>query len=130
LWWARKAPKEQRTEQRSKSNNRFSLEELWVPQGTTVENEEAQYEEYFEVTSRFNQLIVQASSGDNVLTQENHEAAMQMHLEIETRQATVDGEQVDLVDLRTKSGGNCVSSSEGVCQCLITSILRQWNYDL
>jgi len=32
-----------------------------------------------------------------------------------------------LTDLCTKAGGSCASSFAGVCQCLVVSILKQWN---
>ena len=106
-------------------------EELWVPQDTIAERETEQYEEVFPPTARFNTMIVQsASEGSNILTQAKLEEAMRMHQEIQTRQATVEGENFDLVELCAPSGGTCASAMGGVCQCLITSILRQWNYNL
>jgi hypothetical protein len=56
--------------------------------------------------------------------------SMLMHSEIATKQAKLDGIDYGLLQLCVKSGGTCVSSTEGACQCLMTSILRQWNYDL
>ena len=108
-------------------------EELWVPQNTQAEKETINYEEYFGSTTRFNTMIVQASvKQENVLTKERLVEAMQMHQEIETNQAVVDGVTFTLTDLCAKSGGSCVSgpSAGGICQCLISSILRQWNYNL
>lgn len=107
-------------------------EELWVPQGTQAEKETEQFESYFPTTSRFNQIIVQAANvGDSVLTREALEDAMKMHMEIETRAATVKDEEYTLTDICTKTGGTCVDESAGkVCKCFITSILRQWNYNL
>ncbi len=104
---------------------------LWVPQGTTAQAETEMYESYFSTSSRFNTAIVQTNQdGGNVLTKESLVEAMQLHKEIATSVATIDGAEYTLVDLCTKAGGACVSSTEGVCQCLITSILKQWNYDL
>ena len=106
-------------------------EELWVPQDTTADAEKERFLEVFPPTARFNTMIVQTSTkGGNILAQESLEEAMRMHQEIETRQAAVEGENYDLVDLCTRTGGSCASSMSGVCQCFITSILRQWNYNL
>lgn len=100
-----------------------------------AETETRNYQEYFGSSSRFNTIIVQADSmgGENVLTKERLEDALKMHLEIERREANVDGTDYSFLDLCTRSGGSCVSTAtrlDGVCQCLVTSILRQWNYDL
>jgi hypothetical protein len=110
-------------------------EELWVhvPQDTIAEKETINYEQYFGATTRFNTMIVQASvAQENVLTKERLVEAMQMHEEIETNQAVVDSVTYTLTDLCAKSGGSCVSgpSAGGICQCLVSSILRQWNYNL
>eukprot|EP00557_Chaetoceros_sp_GSL56_P006937 CAMPEP_0176499398 /NCGR_PEP_ID=MMETSP0200_2-20121128/12903_1 /TAXON_ID=947934 /ORGANISM="Chaetoceros sp., Strain GSL56" /LENGTH=920 /DNA_ID=CAMNT_0017897809 /DNA_START=84 /DNA_END=2846 /DNA_ORIENTATION=- len=105
-------------------------EKLWVPQDTIAEIETRIYESYFGSSSRFNTIIIQADTArDNVLTRERLEAAIKMHLEIETNKATVEGDDYTLLDLCT-SGGSCVSRFDGVCRCLVSSILRQWNYDL
>ena len=90
------------------------------------------YEEHFASTARFNTMIVQsAQDGTNVLTKEHLMAALQMHQEIETRVATVEGQNYTLTDLCVKAGGSCASSSfEGICQCLVSSILRQWDYSV
>lgn len=108
-------------------------EKLWVPQGTEAQDEQEQYDSFFGSTSRVNQIIVQpanaADNNNNVLTKDLLVAAMKMHQEIATR--STDDKKYTLVDLCTKAGGNCASGSvEGVCQCLLTSVLRQWNYDL
>jgi len=55
---------------------------------------------------------------------------MKMHRAIETGKSTTDGVDYDLPALCTKGGGTCASALTGVCQCRISSILRQWNYDL
>jgi Niemann-Pick C1 protein len=106
-------------------------EELFVPQNTIAEKETEMYQELFPSTSRFNQLLVQADSeSSNVLSMERLEEAMKMHKEIETNKSSVDDIEYDLLDLCTKAGGSCASSFDGVCSCLVTSILKQWNYDL
>eukprot|EP00549_Striatella_unipunctata_P000485 CAMPEP_0118715154 /NCGR_PEP_ID=MMETSP0800-20121206/26691_1 /TAXON_ID=210618 ORGANISM="Striatella unipunctata, Strain CCMP2910" /NCGR_SAMPLE_ID=MMETSP0800 /ASSEMBLY_ACC=CAM_ASM_000638 /LENGTH=902 /DNA_ID=CAMNT_0006621239 /DNA_START=79 /DNA_END=2787 /DNA_ORIENTATION=- len=105
-------------------------EKLWVPQDTTAEQETEDYQSYFASTSRFNTMLISPASGDNILTKGNLEEAMKMHLAIETGVANVDGIDYALADLCTKSGGTCASKFDGVCQCLVSSILRQWNYDL
>lgn len=105
-------------------------DKLWVPQGTIAEVETQDYERFFGSSSRFNTIIVQAENkGDNVLTKQRLEDALKMHFEIETQKATVEGKDYSLLDLCTK-GGSCASRFDGVCQCLVTSILRQWNYDV
>mmetsp|Transcript_11956 Transcript_11956/g.16966 ORF Transcript_11956/g.16966 Transcript_11956/m.16966 type:complete len:911 (-) Transcript_11956:60-2792(-) len=106
-------------------------EELWVPQGTTAEEETIRYQQYFASSTRFNNVLVQSKdAGGNVLTKETLEDAMQMHMKIASEIATVDDEDYDLVDLCVKGSAECVSRNDGECQCVITSILRQWNYDL
>jgi len=106
-------------------------EELWVPQGTTAEEETNQYEQYFESNNRVNTVLIQSSdAGGNILTKENLEEAMKMHEKIASEIATVDDEDYVLVDLCVKGGETCKTEYDGECQCLITSILGQWNYDL
>lgn len=104
-------------------------EELWVPQNTIAEAETEMYDEYFPSTSRFEQVIVQPRSGDNVLTKDSLLDAMAMHEEIATKNVTVDGEFYNLPSICTKAGGTCVQPVGEVCTCLISSILKQWNYD-
>ena len=115
---------------RFKTENRG--DELWVPQGTTAEEETNQYEIYFASTSRFNNLILQgkASTSNNVLSKDALLDALRLHKAIATGVSTVDGEDYTLPDLCTRAGGSCISESTGVCQCFILSIFRQWNYDL
>lgn len=106
-------------------------EKLWVPQDTTAELETEMYDEHFPSSSRFNSIIVQAATdGENVLTKTNLEEAMKMHKEIETMESTYENETRDFLDLCTKAGGTCLSSFDGVCGCLVSSILKQWNYDM
>jgi Niemann-Pick C1 protein len=105
---------------------------LWVPQDTLGAQETAMYQSYFGSNARINTMIVQNKQlGENVLTKELLVSAMEMSGVITTEQTTVEGESYDFVDLCVKAGGSCADfSTEGVCQCLITSILKQWNYDL
>ena len=108
-------------------------EKLWVPQGTLAEKETDMYNEYFPRTSRFNSIIVQSIDKDNtnILTKDLLIEAMKMHTSIESGISTTDKTPYTLVDLCTKNGGSCVNSgTEGICQCHVTSILREWNYDL
>jgi Niemann-Pick C1 protein len=106
-------------------------EELWVPQDTTAEAETMQFEALYPRNSRFNTLLLQgSSSGGNVLTQDLLVEMMRVHDAIATGVATVEGAAFMLTDLCTQSGGSCDSSRAGVCQCLLTSVLRQWNFDL
>lgn len=108
----------------------FCLEKLWVPQDTIAEEETEMYEEHFPSTARFNQLIVQSASSDNVLTKEHLEEALVMHHNIETGSITVDGKNYTLEDICVQAGGSCVSGYTGICSCLVTSIFKQWNYDI
>mmetsp|Transcript_23737 Transcript_23737/g.67064 ORF Transcript_23737/g.67064 Transcript_23737/m.67064 type:complete len:923 (-) Transcript_23737:74-2842(-) len=115
-------------------------EELWVPQDTTAEEETSLYESYFASTTRFNSIIVQAKGSDNVLTKEALSNAMKMHNFIETEVVVVDDGDANhkegddnkytLTEVCVPAGGACASRFDGVCNCLITSILGQWNYDL
>eukprot|EP00977_Amphora_coffeiformis_P018261 scaffold6349_cov167-Amphora_coffeaeformis.AAC.5 len=106
-------------------------EELWIPQDTTAEAENAQFERLYPPTARFNTMILQASTaGGNVLIKNILVDMMKVHRSIEGGVSTYEGETNTLVTLCSKSGGSCVSSNEGICQCLMTSILRQWNFDL
>jgi len=110
-------------------------EKLWVPQNTEAQDEKDQYDSFFGSTSRVNQIIVQASDNDNdndnVLTKELLVTTMKMHIDIASRSSTVDDVEYILVDLCAKAGGSCANGSvEGVCQCLVTSVLSRWNFDL
>jgi len=81
--------------------------------------------------SRLEQIYVEAADGEeNVLTKDRLIEAMQMHLDIETGTSTTNGESYNLIDLCTTGGNTCASSSSDICQCRITSILRQWDYSL
>ncbi len=96
------------------------------------------FQEYFQSSSRFNNVIVRSStSNGNVLVKEALADAMAMHLEIESTVANVakeeGGEEMPytFLDLCTPAGGACTDFSlGGVCNCLISSILKLWNYDL
>lgn len=104
-------------------------EELWVPQNTIAEDETASYQTYFASNSRFNQIIVSARGGGNVLTKEALMDAMELHTQIATEEVKVEGETETLETVCTKAGGSCLSRFDGVCSCLLSSILKQWNYD-
>ena len=108
-------------------------EKLWVPQETIAEEETAIYQSYYAATSRFNQVVVRSSDDNdsNVLTSSTLVEAMKMHLEIEQTEATVDGTKYTLVDLCTVTYGSCASfTNTPICNCLVTSVLKLWNYDL
>jgi hypothetical protein len=106
-------------------------EELWVPQGTIAETEEASYEALYPSTSRINTMIVSASQeGGNVLTKDAIQQALELHRRIEGTASTYENATYTLTDLCTKSGGTCASSFAGACQCLISGILGVWNYDV
>jgi len=106
-------------------------EKLWVPQGTDAQKETEKYEAYFDGTVRFNNMLVQsATDGGNVLEKESLVDAIKMHTAIESTVSTTEGKNYTLLDLCAKAGGSCVSGFDGVCQCFVQSILRQWNYNL
>lgn len=106
-------------------------EELFVPQDTQASDEADAYLSYFPPLSRFEQILVQSSDGDaNVLTKDRLVEAMQMHLSIEAGTSVTDGQEYSLINLCTKGGNTCGSSRDGICQCRMSSILRQWNYNL
>mmetsp|Transcript_3720 Transcript_3720/g.9341 ORF Transcript_3720/g.9341 Transcript_3720/m.9341 type:complete len:904 (+) Transcript_3720:610-3321(+) len=111
---------------------------LWVPQGTTAQTESDLYQGYFGGNSRINSLIIEPSSddNDNVLTKDLLLDAMKMHQEIASGQSQEDGETYTFTDLCVSSGGTCAnttaqpSASNAICNCLVTSILKQWNYNV
>ncbi len=114
-------------------------DKLWVPQGTLASTEESMYNEHYKSSSRFNNVIIQASDGGNVLTKDALTDAMKMHKEIETGSATVnmttaDGEETTgdytLLDL-CSAGSSCTTKFDGVCSCLIVdSVLKLWDFDV
>ena len=106
-------------------------DKLWVPQDTVAETETEEYQKYFGSSSRFNSIIVQANiQGENVLTKVRLEDAMKMHKKIESEVATVDKIDYTFLGLCTRSGRSCSNKSDGVCECLVLSVLKQWDYDL
>jgi Niemann-Pick C1 protein len=108
-------------------------EELWVPQDTTAEAETEMYQDYFQSSARISSMIVQSSTAQgNVLTKANLEEAMKMHDVIATRESIYEEEASTFTTLCVKAGGSCATPDkfDGVCQCLVNSILKQWDYDL
>ena len=134
-------------------------DKLWVPQNTIAEIETTNYSTNFPSTSRFNSIIVSTASNSvdsnninnnqNVLTKEVLLDAMKMHKEIETTMISIESEKdfgddggytgdsiedvigdYDLQELCTKAGGTCTSKFDGICTCLIQSILKFWNYNV
>eukprot|EP00526_Cylindrotheca_closterium_P001359 CAMPEP_0113628114 /NCGR_PEP_ID=MMETSP0017_2-20120614/14568_1 /TAXON_ID=2856 /ORGANISM="Cylindrotheca closterium" /LENGTH=897 /DNA_ID=CAMNT_0000538409 /DNA_START=59 /DNA_END=2752 /DNA_ORIENTATION=- /assembly_acc=CAM_ASM_000147 len=105
-------------------------QKLWVPQDTLAQDETERYQNYFASNARFNSVILSAGSGGNVLTKESLVQAMEMHKEIETKVSLVEDKNYTLTDLCVKAGGSCASGFQGVCLCLVNSILKQWNYDV
>jgi len=98
---------------------------LWVPQDTTAEIETDRYQEYFGGMTRFNQLIVQASTeNENILTKDRLVDAMKMHQQIITDEATVD-------DVQHSYSTLCVNGAPGECFTASTpTVLSAWNYTL
>lgn len=115
-------------------------QKLWVPQNTDAQFETERYQNYFASNARFNSIIISGSDGGNVLTKESLVQAMEMHKEIETKVALVENVEIEdgvfgpknftLTNVCVKAGGSCVSGFQGVCTCLVSSILKQWNYDV
>jgi len=106
-------------------------EKLWVPQNTLAEKETGMYQEIFPRTARFNTLILSAKDGGNVLSKDNLVAAMEINDKIaSTDSKKLEGETYNFEELCVKAGGSCANSYVGICQCLITSILGSWDYDL
>lgn len=107
-------------------------EKLWVPQNTIAEVEQASFKSYFPPSSRFNNVIVRNPSGeeDNILTKKALRDVMRMHLAIEESTSEFDNVTYTFIDLCSKRGGSCINSTASICQCAVTSVLKQWNYDL
>jgi len=106
-------------------------EKLWVPQNTRAEKETGMYQEIFPRTARFNTLILSAKDGGNVLSKDNLVAAMEINDKIAfTDSKKLEGETYNFEELCVKAGGSCANSYVDICQCLITSILGTWDYDL
>ncbi|CAB9519756.1 Pick C1-like protein 1 [Seminavis robusta] len=112
-------------------------EELWVPQNTLAEKEQEMYLNYFPPTTRINTMIISSKSPNNqknVLTETTIQDALSLQQEIHTTPSNFNNDTFTanstLVDLCTKAGGSCASSYDGVCQCLMSGILKMWNYDL
>ncbi|KAL7467984.1 hypothetical protein ACHAXS_008207 [Conticribra weissflogii] len=108
-------------------------EELWVPQGTTAEAERDQFFEYFPRDARFQSVIVEGTQkGENILTKNHLISVMKMHGEIETGVSEYEGETYTFTDLCVVAGGSCAvyDPSDAICTCLVSSILKMWNYDL
>lgn len=115
-------------------------EKLWVPQNTQAEIETNRYNEYFVQAAnapRFNSLLVSGRTrGENILTKDHLTEVLKVHEKIQNNRTSTliemgeSEEELNFLDLCPFAGGTCRSSWEGVCQCLLTSLLRQWNYDL
>lgn len=116
-----------------KTENR--ADKLWVPQNTIAETETELYESYFSSIARFNTIIIEAKEeGGNVLTKERLLDAIKMHSKIESVSAEVEEDEDSpymLTDLCMQGRDTCVDPSlGGVCDCFVTGILKQWNYDV
>lgn len=109
-------------------------DKLWVPQNTIAEDETNRFQSYFTRTSRFNNAVVRAADeGGNVLTKDIMMNALSMHLDIASREATVEDEKLTFLDLCTVGGGSCRSRTapvSDICGCFVRSIFSLWNYDM
>jgi Niemann-Pick C1 protein len=117
-------------------------DKLWVPQQTLAEAEGNMFTNYYARTSRFNDIIVRSSTDNgNILSKSSLIDVMSMHLEIENNESeyedTTAGTKTTytFVDLCTTiyGGNSCAdgpSTGNPVCNCLVNSILKLWNYDL
>ena len=57
---------------------------------------------------------------------------MKIHNEIVSRKANIDGKEYDYLNLCSK-GNSCFqnsTSNSGICQCMVKSVLRQWDYNI
>lgn len=80
-------------------------------------------------------IVVRAAKQENpnVLSKAYLIEAMKMHKQIETMHVTVDGTDYTFLDLCAPvkdPSATCVSSSSRICNCQLSSVLKQWNYDL
>jgi len=109
-------------------------EKLWVPQNTRAEKETDQFLDNYPPESRFNNILVTSDNKDdtNVLTKASLVSAMKLHLVIEGGKATYEEKDYALVDLCSPFRAACADSTGGgdTCQCFVTSILGEWNYNL
>ena len=107
-------------------------------QNTIAEKETVLYESYFQSVARLNSIIVESKeNGKNVLTKESLVDAMKMHLKIETSKVDITDEETEktetyqLSNLCMMGRETCASvPSGGVCDCFVTGILKQWDYNL
>lgn len=119
------------------------LEELWIPQDTPADEEEALYLQYFDPNVRLNQIIF-SSPSSNVLTKEQLLEAMDVHEQIamgrfqwnESSRSTINetSSTFGFSDLCIRAWGSCETilisnDPTSVCNCFINSILGQWNYN-
>lgn len=86
-------------------------DELWVPQSTQADAEETTFVHHFGNSVRLNQVIFQSgTAGGNVLTRVQLVAAMKLHKEIESREATNEDRTITFMDLCIFAVGSCVSA--------------------
>lgn len=94
-------------------------DKLWMPQGTSAQEDEATYMRHFPPSARMVSLILTAQSG-SILTRDALMEALQLHAEIQ-----------DLTTSETPSNLRelCVSMPGDGHDCFISSILGTWNYN-
>jgi len=93
-------------------------DKLWIPQGTQAQADQRTYATYFPPSTRINQIILEAKSG-NVLDKSFLQGALALHGNIEAL-VTEDGTQ-NLTTL-------CVFQPNDGHPCFITSVLGIWGY--
>jgi len=108
-------------------------DKLWVPQNTDAEEEETKYLELYPRFARIENVVIRTKvKNGNVLEKKNLLEVMKIHNEIVSRKANIDGKEYDYLNLCSK-GNSCSQNSttnSGICQCMVKSILRQWDYNI
>ena len=109
-------------------------EELWVVPSSTGKSDEKRFLAHFPSSARFENVIVGTENSDsNVLTKDRLLDVMEMHKSIETGVSFFEGGNYTYTDLCVNGGGSCknfdFNNPNQVCSCLVTSILKVWDYN-
>jgi len=95
-------------------------DKLWVPQDTRASDDRKLYESFFE-PSRMEYIIVEPRDGQSMLTKSNLLEFMSLYETIANISVRVDGDEEDFYSL-------CVKDNSNGDPCLITSVLKNWQY--